>query len=247
RGQGLVEGLGQSRLVERDPPVDQGLDLRGVDVDAQDLVPQGGHAHGMGGPEISGADHGEPGRPTAGVGIGVHGVVLRRVRHVGEGHGCGVSFHDASVSSVHSVFVSSLSASSTSLLHSTTLSRLGVSANPWSPSTSSAVLCRKMFPVPQPSRISWVWNPSAGEVVPMFPSMSQSLPFTSTHESAKSSPSIPEPSKVLFRMIPPVVPSLTSMASAVTSSMRLSSMRFSSEVSGSPPVRSSQLLSAEPM
>ena len=110
----------------------------------------------------------------------------------------------------------------------------------------SAVLWRKTLPVPQPSRISWVWNPSAGDPVPVFPSMTQSFPFTSTQESAWSSPSIAEPSKELFRRIPPVVPSLMSTASAVTPSMRLSSMRFSSEVSGAPSVRSSQLLSAEP-
>jgi hypothetical protein len=61
RLQGLGEQLGQARLEERYLPRGEFADLPFVDVHAQDLEAQDGHADRMGGTEVAGADDGEPG------------------------------------------------------------------------------------------------------------------------------------------------------------------------------------------
>jgi len=61
----LGEQLGQPRFVERDLAGAQPVDLRRVDVQADDLVAELDHAHGMGGAQITGADDGQP-RPVVG-------------------------------------------------------------------------------------------------------------------------------------------------------------------------------------
>ena len=49
----------EARLVERHPAVGQRGELRLVDVDAEDLEAELGHAGGMGGTEVAGAEDGE--------------------------------------------------------------------------------------------------------------------------------------------------------------------------------------------
>jgi hypothetical protein len=84
-----------------------------------------------------------------------------------------------------------------------------------------------------------------GELIPVLPSIVHSFPLTSTHESASSSTSA-EPSNVLWETVPPVVPSLISMLSAVVPKIALSRIVLRSLLSGSHEVMSHQLLSAVP-
>ena len=74
--------------------------------------------------------------------------------------------------------------------------------------------------------------------------MVQSLPFTSTQESA---PAILDPSKRLSRTMPPDVPSLMSTHSAEVPEMSFPATSLRSLLSGPQPLISHQLLSADPM
>ncbi len=79
--------------------------------------------------------------------------------------------------------------------------------------------------------------------VPVLRSIVQSLPLTSTQES----PSVmPDPSNVLARSTPPVVPSLMSTDSAVVAAIVLPSTVLRSLRSGAQPLMSHQLLRAVP-
>ena len=55
----LPQQLGQARLEERDLASLQALDLRGVDVDADDLVSELGHPGRVGGTQVTGAEDGD--------------------------------------------------------------------------------------------------------------------------------------------------------------------------------------------
>jgi len=50
----------ESRLVNGQPPGVQLVDLPGVDVNAEYLEPQAGHARGLSDAEITSAQHGQP-------------------------------------------------------------------------------------------------------------------------------------------------------------------------------------------
>ena len=65
----------QAWLEERQPAGGQRGDLLGVDVEAEDLVAELGHAGGVGGAEVAGADHRHPQGPD------------RRGRQFVHGHG----------------------------------------------------------------------------------------------------------------------------------------------------------------
>src|SRR5687767_14205929 len=97
----------------------------------------------------------------------------------------------------------------------------------------------KTLSLPHPSTTSWVWKPSCLELRPTFPSIVQPLPLTSTHESA-CDPVNPDPSNRLPTILPPVVPSFTSMLSDVVAEMVLLRMMFRSLLSGLPPDTDSQ-------
>ena len=76
-GQRLLEQLRQAGLEERHAPVVQPADLTGVDVDADDLVADDGHADGMGGAEVPGADHADA---LGGDGAVTRAEVVRQLR-----------------------------------------------------------------------------------------------------------------------------------------------------------------------
>ena len=77
------------------------------------------------------------------------------------------------------------------------------------------------------------WKPSRGAPDPTLSATSQSLPFTSTHESVAD---MPVPEKRFPRSTPPRVPSLMSTDSAVVAAMSLPSMMLRSDRSGPQPV-----------
>ena len=82
RVQGLAQELGQAGLVERHAAGGQRVDLRPVAVEGQHLVPEDGHADGMGGTEIARAEHGESRRLSGHRGLLVVGLRHHRPRVV---------------------------------------------------------------------------------------------------------------------------------------------------------------------
>ena len=202
---------GQAGFVEGHLSRPEWVDFLAVDIEAQDVEAHDGHADRVRRTQIPGTDHRDFGR-AEGLKV-VHWFLIPCSQ---ENSGAGFRFPGDVPYPVQGRLERPCSAWEAVLLQWTTLSRTGFNEYPKPGPLTSAVFSRKTFPVPQPSRISCVWNPSKGEFLPVFLSIRQPLPLTSTQESASW---IDEPSKLLLIRTPSEVPSLISTLSAVVPEM----------------------------